>query len=113
MELVKKVILIKADIFGATLAFGIGVLITAMNYKIAKRVLQKQPSKYAASQILKQLVQVIFLILLFVLGPYTPWDRIWLVAGGVIGITLPMFWFTYSLVKFNDSLQGKEDSVDE
>ncbi len=101
---------IEHNIFGAILAFIIGAAISAASYGISRRVLQKNPSGYVAVQVGKQILQVLFLVLLFVLGNYTPWSKIWLLVGGCLGITLPMFWFTYQLVKLNDSLHGKEDS---
>lgn len=101
-----------SNIFGAVLAFGAGAVLAAASYVVSRYVLKKCASKYVAVQGGKQLVQVAFLLLLFLLGGYTPWDRVWLLAGGVLGITLPMFYFTYRLVKFNDSLHGKEETSD-
>ncbi len=100
------------NIFGAALAFCIGLIIAAMNYALSKYVLKNQPARYALTQIVRQLIQIAFLVVLFVFGEYTPWDRVWLLIGGGLGITLPMIWFTYRLVTLNDSLKRKEDSSD-
>lgn len=100
------------DIFGAALAFGIGVLIAVMSYFYSRHVLMKCPEQYAILQIVKQFLQIAYMVALFSLGKYTPWDRIWLLVGGTLGITLPMFWFTYKLVKLNDSLNRKEEQTD-
>lgn len=104
--------MMQSNLFGAVLAFAAGAALAAGGYLFSRRVLQKNADRYAAAQILKQAVQILFLAALFLLGGYTPWDRIWLMVGGVLGVTLPMVWFTYKLVKFNDSLQKKEDSND-
>ncbi len=101
--------IIESNMFGAALAFCIGAAVAAVNYGVSRYVLKKHASKYAAAQMLRQMVQILFLLGLYVLGGYTPWDRIWLLAGGCLGITLPMFWFTYRLVRLNDSLHRKED----
>lgn len=101
-----------SDIFGAVLAFAGGVLIAIVNYLFSRNVILKHPNRYAAMQIVKQMLQILYMAALFVFGEFTPWNRIWLLAGGTLGITLPMFWFTYKLVKLNDSLNGKEDSTD-
>lgn len=106
----------RSDIFGAALAFAAGFALAGASYLFSRRVLRTKPDRYALSHTLKQIVQVLFLVALFVLGDRTPWDRLWLLVGGALGITLPMIWFTYRLVKFNDSLHTeeskKEDSSD-
>lgn len=101
-----------SDIFGAACAFLTGAAIAWAGYMLSRHVLKKKPDAYALAQIGKQLVQVAFLVLLFVMGPRTPWDRIWLLAGGCLGLTLPMIYFTTRLVKLNDSLHGKEGPKD-
>ena len=101
-----------SDIFGAALAFGGGILIATVNYLFSRYLISKQPDKYGAMQIGKQMLQVLYMVALFALGKFTPWDRIWLLVGGTLGITLPMFWFTYKLVKLNDSLNRKEEQAD-
>ncbi len=102
----------EASIFGAALAFCAGAAIASVNYIFSRYILKNHSSKYAATQILRQLIQVAFLVCVFVFGEYTPWDRIWLLIGGCLGVTLPMLWFTYRLVRLNDSLSRKEDSSD-
>ena len=67
---------------------------------------------YVGMQVVRQAVQVVYLVILFLFGRHTPWDAIWLLVGGALGVTLPMFWFTYRLVKLNNSLHGKEESTD-
>lgn len=100
------------NIFGAVLAFGAGVLIATVNYIFSRYILIKRPSQYAIMQIVRQFIQIAYLIVLLVAGKYTPWDSSWLLVGGGLGVTLPMFWFTYRLVKLNDSLGGKGESAD-
>ena len=79
-----------SNIFGAVLAFVIGVGIAGINYSISRYVLKKRPAQYAATMTLRQLIQVIYIVLVFLLGQYTPWDRLWLLVGGALGVTLPM-----------------------
>ncbi|MBQ8278710.1 MAG: hypothetical protein IJZ23_02610 [Roseburia sp.] len=100
------------NIFGAILAFGVGILIATANYIFSKHILRKRPTQYAMMQMVRQWIQVAYLIVLLLAGKYTPWDRNWLLVGGCLGVTLPMIWFTYRLVKLNDSLRGKEESAD-
>ena len=102
--------MIGTNIFGAALAFAGGAAIAALNYVFSRYLLIKRPSAYGGMQIVWQTVQIAYLGALVLFGGYTPWDRLWLLVGGGLGITLPMFWFTYRLVKLNDSLHKKEES---
>lgn len=104
--------MIETNFLGAALAFVIGAGIAALNYAFSRYFLTKRPSMYAGMQIVWQPIQIAYLGVLVLFGGYTPWDRLWLLAGGCLGITLPKFWFTYQLVKLNDSLHKKEESSD-
>lgn len=104
--------MIETNILGVAIAFGIGFAIAALNYAFSRYLLRKHPSKYAGTQILWQFLQIAYLGAILLLGGYTPWDRFWLLVGACLGITLPMFWFTYRLVKLNNSLREKEGSSD-
>ena len=104
--------MIGTNIFGAALAFAGGAAIAALNYVFSRYLLIKRPSIYAGIQIIWQIFQIAYLGAIFLFGGYTPWDRLWLLAGGCLGMTLPKFWFTYRLVKLNDSLRKKEGSSD-
>ena len=81
-------------------------------YLTSRRALQKKPGLYALVQAVKQLVQIGFLVLLFLLGDRTGWDRMWLTVGGALGITLPMIFFTVRLVRLNDASSEKEGPKD-
>lgn len=101
-----------SNILGAAIAFLLGVGVAAGNYSISRHVLKTKPDKYSLTMVVRQFVQVAFIVLVYVLGQYTPWDRLWLLVGGVLGMTLPMIWFTSRLVKLNDSGKGKEENPD-
>lgn len=102
-------IFIHTNIFGASLTFVIGLVIAFLSFLFSKYMLKKHASKYAISQALKQMVQVLYLVAIYFLYSYTPWSLMWLLAGGALGITVPMFYFTYKLVKLNDLVDEKED----
>ncbi len=101
---------ISSNIFGAIAAFAIGLLLATLSYFVLKFVLRKHPKYYIAAQIFKQVIQILYLFLLFVLGDKTPWDSLWLLVGGCLGVTLPMIFFTAALVKMNDSTGKGEKS---
>ncbi|MBQ6824673.1 MAG: hypothetical protein IJP27_08465 [Clostridia bacterium] len=100
------------NIIGAALAFIVGAAVAVLNYSLSRFMLKKHPQQYAAMQVVRQLLQVGYLLAIFFLAGYTPWDRMWLLVGGCLGVTLPMIWFTMQLLKLNQSLQGKEESSD-
>ena len=101
-----------ANWVGALLSFLVGVGIGAICYAISRYMLLHHPRHYAVSDVARRIIQVGFLVAVFFLGDYTPWDKLWLLVGGGLGITLPMIWFTYRLVKLNDSLSKKGDEQD-
>ncbi len=101
---------INSNIFGAVLAFCVGVLIASVGYFLLKLVLKKYPKSYIAAQFFKQLIQIGYLFALFFFGDKTPWSAMWLLVGGCLGITLPMIFFTSSLLKVNKSSNEKEGS---
>lgn len=100
-------IFIENNWIGAALAFGVGAVIAVLNYGFSVFMLKKHSGQYAASQLLKQLLQIGYLAVLYFFGGYTPWSKLWLLVGGCLGMTLPALWFTYRLVKLNE---GKEES---
>lgn len=112
MFFIKKVISLETNLFGAALAFLLGAAIAWLNYRLSCRALKRAPDKFAASAPLRQLIQVAYLVALFFLGVYTPWDRVWLLVGSCLGITIPMIYFTHKLVKLNESMGRKEEDTD-
>jgi len=108
----EKVRIMNNNWLGAILTFCVGVAIAAGSYAFSRYVLKRKAKQYAILQIVRQWVQIAYLVVLFLVGKHLPWDTSWLLVGGCLGITLPMFWFTYRLVKLNDSLDRKEESVD-
>lgn len=101
-----------SNLIGAALTFLIGIGIGAANYALSRYILLKKPGQYAMTMMARQFVQIAYIVLVFVLGPFTPWDRIWMLVGAVLGITLAMFWSTFKLVKLNDSIVRKEEKSD-
>lgn len=86
-------------IFGATLTFAAGVFVAFLNYLLSRAVMQKKPDAYPMVSVLRQLVNVAYLVAVYFAAPYTPWERIPLLVGAAFGSTLSLFLFTYLLVK--------------
>ncbi len=98
------------NIVGAVIAFVFGAAVAYLNYAVSKYLLRTRPDMYTGGQIIRSAIQIGYLLIIFTLGGYTPWDKTWLLVGGCLGITIPMFYFTAKLVKLND--QKKEDDKD-
>lgn len=103
-------ITIDNNIIGAALAFVVGVGIASANYALSRHILKKAPKQYLSTQIIKQLIQIAYIVLIYFFSDKTPWSPLWVLVGGCLGITVPMLWFTVKLVKLNDSLGGKGES---
>ncbi len=106
----------QSDLFGAFVAAAGGFALGALNYCISKFVLKKHPAHFSSVTVLRQSMQVLYLVLLFVLGDRTPWNKLYLMVGGVVGFTLAIVWFTHRLVRMNEEIAakstGKEESQD-
>ncbi len=91
------------DFIGAAAAFAAGVLISFCNYKISQHFLKKRPDRLSLVSLIRQPVQILYIVALFFGAKYTPWDRTFLLIGGALGITLPMLIFTSRLLKVSKS----------
>lgn len=89
------------DIVGALAAFAVGIIISFGNYRLSEFFLKKHPDRFSAVSVIRQLIQVLYIVLIFFSSGRLPWDRTYLLVGAALGITLPMFFFTYKLLKTN------------
>ncbi len=100
-----------SDIAGAAVTAALGVLIAVVNYLLSRQVLLKAPDKYAFITVVRQMVQVGFLAAVYFIGArLEAADVTNLLVGAVIGMTVPMFFFTKKLLAVNNSSEGKEVS---
>ncbi len=96
------------DIIGAVVAAATGLLIAFANYIISKKILIKAPEKYSLITVVRQVIQVGFLAVVYFVGTKTGIaDPVYLLVGAVLGMTVPMFFFTKKLLSVNESLQNK------
>jgi len=59
--------------------------------------------------LMRILLSVGYLVAVFLLAPFTSCDPIWLLAGAAAGLTLPMFFFTFLLLR---QLKSADDSTE-
>lgn len=106
-----------ANIIGAVVAAAVGLLIAVANYIFSKKVLLKAPEKYSGSFVIRQILQVAYLVLVYYVGSKTQIaDPVYLLVGAAAGMTIPMFFFTKKLLSVNETIKTnkteKEDKTD-
>ena len=97
-----------SNIIGAVVVAVVGVGVAFVNSLISKTVLTKIPDKYSATTVLRQIVQIAFLVIVYFISKKTNYDPMYLLVGAVLGITVPMFIFTKKLLTLNETLRSKE-----
>ncbi|MBE6795619.1 MAG: DUF2371 domain-containing protein [Ruminococcaceae bacterium] len=102
-----------SNIIGAVVVAVVGVGVAFVNYLISKTVLEKIPDKYSATTVLRQIVQIAFLVIVYFISKKTNYDPMYLLVGAVLGITVPMFIFTKKLLTLNETLRSKEKRKEE
>lgn len=105
------------NILGAAAALVAGVAVALVNYLLSKKVLVKAPEKYALVTVARQILQIGFLVLVYLIGAKAQLaDIAYLLVGAVIGMTVPMIFFTKKLLTVNQSASAvkkeKEDEAD-
>jgi O-antigen/teichoic acid export membrane protein len=92
------------NIIGAAVAMASGLIVAFANYLLSKKVLIKAPEKYSLVTVVRQILQVGFLVLVYLIGTKTNLaEPVYLLVGAVIGITAPMIFFTKKLLYINNS----------
>lgn len=97
------------NIVGAIFSFALGVVVAFLNFLLSKAILTKQPEKYAFSTIVRQATQVLYLVAVFFISDYTPWDSWYMLIGAVLGVSVPMIYFTHKLLQLNQSTPPKDN----
>ena len=84
---------------GALVTFFAGFLIAYINYLMMRKSSGKPGAAASLLPLLRTLISAGYLVAVFLLAPLTPCDPIWLLAGAAAGLTLPMFFFTFLLIR--------------
>lgn len=102
------------NIIGAVIAIISGFLVALVNYVISKNVLEKAPGKYSLITVVRQVLQIGFLVVVYFVGTkIQEVDRTYLLVGAVLGMTVPMIYFTKKLISINQNSakKGKGEDV--
>lgn len=105
------------SVIGAVVAAIIGLLISFLNYFISKKMLNKAPEKYSVVTVFRQILQIGYLALAyFISTKLQTVDSAYILVGAVLGMTLPMLYFTKKLLTVNEKAakteEEKEDESD-
>jgi len=90
-----------ANLIGAATTLTLGVAVSLINFLISKFIIQKYPDKYSISTVFRSLIQISFLVAVYLIGAKTPADSLFLLIGAVLGLSVSSFFFTYKLLKIN------------
>ena len=100
------------NIIGATVTLVLGAGISLINYLISRHIILNYPEKYALAAIFRQIIQIGFLVAVFLVGNKTEADIIYLLIGAVLGITFTMFYFTHKLLKLNEKKSNENSRTE-
>lgn len=104
-----------SPIFGGLLAFAVGFAVSLVNYLISRAVIRNKPVLITAASVVRQIFAVGYLVLLYFLAPRLAWGLPALLIGGALGVTLPMLYFTFLLLRelrpSENNIEGKEDDT--
>lgn len=102
------------NIISMAITIATGVLVCLANYTISKKVLIKSPDKYSFTVFVHQILHIAFLAAVyFIASAINTINIIYPLVGAVLGMTLPMFFFTKKLLALNNQVKTKqEDDAD-
>lgn len=89
-----------------------GVLIAFINYLISRYVLMKRASLFSSVSLVHQILNVAYIVALYFIAVKTGINLIYMLAGGALGITLPMLIFVPQLIKLTKSDASKDVNID-
>ncbi len=91
-----------SDLIGAMIASLVGAGIAFLNYSLTRKAIRKTEGgigALGAAPVLRMVIDVGYLAAVYFIAPFTPWDRIWMLVGAVIGLTVPLLFFTPRLLR--------------
>lgn len=91
----------------AAAAFVCGGALSYVNYRISCHYIKKGIDRLSAGAMVRQVLDTVYLLALFVIGKSMALNPWFLLIGGALGITVASAYFTSRLVKQSD--EGKED----
>lgn len=104
----------QSPIVGAVLTFLGGAGIALLNARLSSKAAEKGAAEFSRLSRLRQIFNIGYIVLVFLLSRVLPWDMMPLLIGAALGLTIPSFYFTWRLIKENEAkrkaAQEKEGS---
>lgn len=79
------------------LAFLGGTGISILNSRLTRHLLETKPNAFAGFTVIRQGINIAYLVILFFLQKLLPCGVTELLVGGVIGVTLPSIFLAYRM----------------
>ena len=79
------------------LAFLGGTGISILNDRITRRLMDTKPNAFAGFTVIRQGINIAYLVILFFLQKLLPCGVTELLVGGVLGVTLPSIFLAYRM----------------
>ncbi len=87
-----------------------GVVLACLNYFISKRAVKRNNmTLFGVLSVLRSLINIIYLVVLYVIGVRENLDLRFLLFGGAFGITLPLIFLTPRLLRKDDPNKKEGD----
>jgi len=99
VDSIKEGYILDSSVLGMLTAFLPGAGLAYVSYLLTKKAAQSAGSAFSLISVVRMFLNIGYLAAVYFLAPMTPWDRIWMLAGAVAGLTLPMFFFTFLLLR--------------
>ena len=97
---------------GVIISFFFGVTVSFVNYKVSKTMLKRNPKALSSLFMIREAFIIVFLITLYAVSGFTPWNGVYLVIGGAVGATVPTIFFTYALLRYVRSNSDADSAND-
>lgn len=95
---------------GGILAALIGALISLLNYRLSLYIVKKKPDMLAMMSVPRQIINIVYLVAVYLLAEKTPWELMPLLVGAALGLTGTMFVCTRLLLKAVETAPGTEQN---
>ena len=82
-----------------------GVAMASVNYVITNAVMKKKPNMLSITAVIRQVINVAYLAAVYFVSSAVLSSVVYPLVGAVVGLTVPMFIFTFKLVKKYDSAE--------
>lgn len=92
-------------------AFLGGAAVAYLNYRINLRALRKKPDMLASLSIVRELLSVLYLLLVYVFSARVPGGRVPMLIGAAVGLTVPSVLLSLRLAKISEAAAAQPEEL--